>query len=358
MAAWGRISEARRRVERALARAARDPNARIAAAVVAGAGAVAVATKAIRARRRTVELDGGSRAYRLRRKESAADGVRRIAAGCADDALDQLRDGVPEDFATAIHEARKDLKKLRSVLRLVRPSLGDQVYRRENERFRDSGRLLSGARDAEVKLETLRALRARFADRLSEVSLAPLVAALEAERDRHLGRDGAGDPIERAVADIGSGRAAIAEWPLDGDDWSLIEPGLKRSYGRGRNRFADVRAGATDEAIHEWRKRVKDLWYQLRIVRDSKPKEVGNAADQARELSDLLGEHHDLAVLRDDVLARREPLASGELERLLASIAARQDELTEEAIVLGKQVYAEKPKAFTKRLRAYWREWR
>jgi CHAD domain-containing protein len=355
----GRTSEARRRVERALARAARHPNARIAAGAVVGVGALAGATKAILARRgKPTAVDASSRAYRLKRKESAADGVGRIAAGRADEALDQLRHGIREDFATAIHEARKDLKKLRSVLRLVRPSLGEEVYRRENNRYRDSGRLLSGPRDAEVKLETLRALRERFSGRLSEMRLAPLAAALSAERERHLSSTGADGPVEGAVAEIRAGRAAITEWPLDGDEWSVIEPGLKRSYRRGRNRFADVRASSTDEAIHEWRKRVKDLWYQLRIVHDSKPKELGKAADQAHELSDLLGEHHDLAMLRDDVLARSGPLPSGELERLLASISERQDELAEEAIALGKQVYAEKPKAFVKRLRAYWRDWR
>jgi CHAD domain-containing protein len=332
---------------------------RIVAGALVGAGAVAAVTRAILARRGVgLKADGGSRTYRLKRNETAADGVRRIAAGRADDALDQLRHGVGGDFASAIHETRKDLKKLRSMLRLVRPSLGDDVYRRENDRFRDSGRLLSGPRDAQVKLETLHALRERFPGRLSEMRLAPLIAALEDERDRHLRSNGAGGPVDQAVAEIGAGRDAIAEWRLDGDEWSLIEPGLRRSYRRGRNRFADVRATATDEAIHEWRKRVKDLWYHLRVVRDAEPKEIGQAADRAHELSDLLGEHHDLAMLRDDVRARREPLASGELERLLTSISERQEELYAEAIALGKRVYAKKPKAFTKRLRAYWQAWR
>lgn len=105
-------------------------------------------------------------------------------------------------------------------------------------------------------------------------------------------------------------------------------------------------------------KRVKDLWYQLLIVRNAWPEVLGETADQAHELSDLLGDHHDLAVLRDDALERRELLANGELERLLAAISDRQDELADKAISLGERVYAEKPKAFARRLGSYWSAWR
>jgi CHAD domain len=117
------------------------------AAAAAGAGATAAATKALLDRRRS-----RARTYRLREGEVVADGIRRIATGRADTAIDHLRNGVDEDFATAVHEARKDLKKLRSVIRFVREPLGDDVYRAENDRYRDAAQLLSGARDAEVKL--------------------------------------------------------------------------------------------------------------------------------------------------------------------------------------------------------------
>jgi CHAD domain-containing protein len=257
-----------------------------------------------------------------------------------------------------VHETRKDLKKLRSVLRLVRDDLGDAVYRSENVRFRDAGRMLSGARDAQVKLEALAALRERFDDRLSADGVTLFVHALDGERERLADPEGDALALDRAAGAIGAGRDAVAEWPLHDDEWSLIGPGLKRSYRRGRNRFRDVRAEASDEGVHEWRKRVKDLWYQLRLVRDAKKSVLGEAADEAHELSDLLGDHHDLAVLRDDAIERRELFADGDLELLLVSISARQNELAANAISLGERLYARKPKAFERRLRAYWESWR
>jgi CHAD domain-containing protein len=321
--------------------------------------AAIAATKAALERRE----DGGAepvedRSYRLRRKEPLPDGIRRVAQGRADDALGQLRDGAKGDLNPAVHEARKDLKKLRSVLRLVRDDLGDAVYRRENVRFRDAGRMLSGARDAQVKLETLAALRERFDDRLSADGIALFAHALDGERERLADPDGHALALDRATGAIEAGRDAIAEWPLHEDGWSLIGPGLKRNYRRGRNRFREVRAEASDEKVHEWRKRVKDLWYHLRLVRNASEPVLGAAADEAHELSDLLGDHHDLAVLRDDAVARRELFADGKLEQLLASISERQDELAANAISLGEGLYARKPKAFERRLRSYWESWR
>jgi CHAD domain-containing protein len=334
-----------------------DRTTKIAAGTVAGAGAAVAAAKAALDRRNGHGADGPSRKYRLKRKETPAQGLRRIAQGRANHALHQLRQESDDDTAAAVHEARKDLKKLRSVLRLVRDELGDDVYRRENVRFRDAGRQLAGARDAEVKLETLQSLTARFDGRLGDDGLAPFATALEEDRQRESQLDDQG-VLERAVAEIEAGEAAVEDWPLQDDDWSLIAPGLERAYRRGRNRFADVREEASDEAVHEWRKRVKDLWYQLRIVRNAWPEVLGETGDQAHALSDVLGDHHDLAVLRDDALERRELLADGELEHLLAAISERQDDLAGEAIALGQRIYAEKPKAFVRRLRSYWSAWR
>jgi CHAD domain-containing protein len=342
-----------KRAQRALARAAHDRHAQLVAGLVAGTGAAIAATKTALDRRADDGAEPGEeRIYRLRRKEPAAAGIRRIAEGRADDALEQLREGAEPDPAARVHEARKDLKKLRSVLRLVRADIGEAVYRSENVRFRDAGRTLSGARDAQVKLETLAALRERFGEHVPRDGMALFAHALEGERERLADRDGQVLAYDRAAGAIEAGRNAIAEWPLHADEWSLVGPGLKRSYRRGRNRYADLRDDAGDEAVHEWRKRVKDLWYHLRLVRNAKKSVLGQAADEAHELSDRLGDHHDLAVLRDDAVARRELFADGDLEKLLTSISERQDELTVDALALGERVYAEKPKAFERRIRS------
>jgi CHAD domain-containing protein len=116
-----------------------------------------------------------------------------------------------------------------------------------------------------------------------------------------------------------------------------------------------VASDPSDENVHDWRKRAKDLWYHVRLVRRAWPGLLKETADEAHELADLLGDHHDLAVLRDDV--REDPAiaaASDELARLLDAIDERQGELLEKALGLGARLYAEKPKAYGIRLRKYW----
>jgi CHAD domain-containing protein len=321
---------------------------------VVATGATVAATKALLDRRTP------SRAYKLQHDEEVPDGIRRIAIGRADSAIEHLRGERDEDVAEAIHEARKDLKKLRSVLRLVRAPLGDERYRRENIRFRNAGRMLSGARDAKVKLDTLAALEERFGDSFPERELTPLATALERERQELAegeSRDNGGGSAATAARQIEDGRDAIPDWSLDGEGFDLIADGLKRAYRRGRNRFADSRELASPETVHEWRKRVKDLWYHLRLVSEARPGKLGKAADKAHDLSDLLGDHHDLTVLREDAMQRAGLFDGAVLVDFVTLVERRQGELVDSATSLAKKVYSKKPKKFVSRIEGYWTEW-
>ena len=305
---------------------------------------------------------GPSRKYRLKRKESGPKGIKRIASERLDSALEHLRDGLEQDFAGAIHEARKDLKKSRAVLRLVRAKLGDELYRTENNRLRDAGRTLSAARDAEVKLETVRALRDHFPDEMPAAPFEALVAALEVEREEMTAR-GAGlaeawRSADQAAAMIEETRAGVKDWPLEGPAWKLVKKGLATSYRRSRKRFRDTMSEPTSAAVHEWRKRVKDLWYHLRLIQGAWPEVIDGLSDQTHELSDMLGDHHDLTVLAEDARGRAAALDGDALEGLLDLIERRQDELLEAAIPIGERLYAEDPKLFVRRIRTYWRAWR
>lgn len=298
-----------------------------------------------------------SRSYRLKAKESTAEGLRRIALGRAEKALDELAAAKEGALTAAIHGARKDLKKLRAIVRLIRKELGQGLFRAENRRFRDAGRLLSESRDAGVKLETLAALRERFGDDLPDVPSERWHASLTRERDAaaDTARGETASRIDQARRAIEAGRNRIADWPLGPGSWKLVGPGMRESYRGGRQAMKRVRKDPSAENVHEWRKRAKDLWYQLRIVRDAWPELLGETVDQAHELADLLGEHHDLAVLEKDLAARQDV---GGRKAFKAAIARRQAELLTAALANGRRLYAEKPKAFGRRLERYWDAWR
>lgn len=309
----------------------------------------------------TLALNGlpVSRSYSLKDDESPTEGIRRIALGRAEKAIEALDGGdAGDDFAGSIHAARKDLKKLRAVVRLVRAELGDDLYREANHRYRDAGRLLSRSRDAEVKVDTLNALRERCDEELPSDLAAAWLAALERERDKVVeqasGEEG-GSRVAEARTMIERGQEEIACWPLQQDSWRLVEAGLVPGYRRGRRAMKHARTDPAATNVHEWRKRTKDLWYQLQILRGAWPPVLGEMADQAHKLGDLLGDHHDLTVLAEDLRSRGLPSDRDAAER---AIERRQQELLTDAFEIGERLLTEKPKAFGRRLESYWLAWR
>ena len=297
--------------------------------------------------------------YRLEANEKPTAGMRRIALERAERAAERLREArAVEDPSECIHAARKDLKKLRAAVRLLRRELGDDLYRAENGRCREAGRLLSPSRDAEAKLETLEGLRQRFSGRLAPTDTSDWLDELRQERDVAVAaaREGDADSIGAALEAVEEGRARIETWPLQTDSWKLVGPGIGRAYRRGRREMSRAAEDPSAANMHQWRKRAKDLWYHLRILRDARPEAFRDSLKWADELADALGDHHDLAVLRDDLLRRDLPLA--ERPALVAAIAERQEELADIAFDLGERLYAKKPKAFRRKMRRGWKKWR
>lgn len=305
----------------------------------------------------SMSSNGPSKAYCLKRKEGAADGLRRIARGRVEKATERLHDPSEDELAEAIHGARKDLKKVRAILRLLREELGDKRFKVENRRFRDAARLLAESRDAEVKLETLRALRNEGGEGFPLSGALAWEKALEADHDKFAHARGEGaERVERARATVAEAGAGISSWPISSDSWRLLEPGIKRGYREGRKALAQVHEDGRAGNVHELRKRAKDLWYQLRLLERSWPGLLEPAAEQAHQLTDLLGDHHDLAVLAED-LGERSGLDHSR-PAFEALIERRQRPLLDAALELADRLYAEKPKHFTRRLHAYWRAWR
>ena len=150
----------------------------------------------------------------------------------------------------------------------------------------------------------------------------------------------------------------VESWPLEGAGWDDVLAGAARAYARGREAFKVARADPTPESLHAWRKRAKDLWYHQRLLAPAWPAVLGAQAEEAHVLSELLGDDHDLAVLMerlatDDDAPPLPPAVDAQRPELRELVAHRSDELRAEATRLGRRVYAERPKAFSRRLERY-----
>jgi CHAD domain-containing protein len=301
---------------------------------------------------------GPDRGYRLRSHEYVPDGIRRIARGQLELAHGELAGASKRKLHEAVHETRKRLKRLRACVRLSRDAIGDEAYRHENTAFRAAARELAAGRDAKVLLETLDALRERFANELPERATARLRERLDEQQSASAparGRDDEG--VDAVLAKIELARARTPAWTFDDDGFEALSPGLRRIYRRGRKRMRAAVKDPSPENLHEWRKRVKDLWHATQIVREAQPKRLKRVSRRAHKLADLLGDGHDLSMLR--AYAETHPQCfedEASKDALLAVIDRRYGALRDKALRRGRKLYEPSPKRFVKRIERGWRK--
>ena len=302
--------------------------------------------------------DTPDRAFRLRRDEHVPDGIRRIARGQLEDAHEELSRAPDRKLAEAVHATRKRLKRLRATVRLSRDAIGEQTYERENSSFRAAGRKLSAGRDAQVRLDTLDDLRERFAGELPEDATARLRLLLDNERDHAEAslRDHDSDTAE-VLSAVQQGIAQTPTWTFERDDFRALSPGLRRIYRRGRKRMRAARKDPTPENLHEWRKRVKDLWHATQIVRCARPKRLKRFAKRAHALADVLGDRNDLELLRDYIETHPQCFHDDDARQaLVAVIDRRAAVLRDKAFKRGKRLYSQSPKRFVRDVERGWRK--
>ncbi len=291
--------------------------------------------------------------YKLRPQDPAAE-VRKVARQGIDKAIKAL--SVPSaERAEGVHQARKRFKELRALLRLVRKPLGTD-FQRENLRLRDLGRALAESRDATAMLESWDALAARFPETFAEPALRQVRRRLQARASA--AENGAADldaRIAQVIAVLHTARGQIEHWSLDRGGFALLAGGVRRTYADGCAELARTRVDLSDEQLHQWRKRVKDHWYQTRLLAPSWPTLMQLRSDALKRLADLLGDDHDLAMMQQ--LLQAQPALFGQpdvRERLDVLIAERRSELQSAALGLGETLYREAPEQLAARWARYW----
>jgi CHAD domain-containing protein len=291
--------------------------------------------------------------YRLYFNETLDDGLPRIAAEQVDRAIAELG-GNGTDLAGAVHQVRKRCKKIRGLLRLFRGSL-PAAYSQENAWFRDLARSLSSARDAQAMLECLDSLCAAFSQDLETDAFASVRHALEARRAATQHDADLPQRVQDTAAKLQDARGRVLGWRPDQGGFPAVEPGLSRTYRRARKALHASYRKPTPEQFHEWRKRVKYHWYHLRLLRELWPAPMKALAAESKQLADILGDDHDLAVLQETLLQEHDALGEqDEIDALVALAERRQGQLRAQAQTLGWRLFAEKPKVFCRRLHACW----
>jgi CHAD domain-containing protein len=296
-------------------------------------------------------------AYQFERNESVAEGVRRIAMEELTSAADQLNGSKPEDLDTAIHEARKSVKKTRALLRLMKTELGE-FYQRDNQRLQDIGQQLSDIRDAGAIIGTFDQVIKHHKGKLPQRAIRTMRDELDRRKEEKKDSARLSDVLPCVATSLRSVANDARLWPLKRDGFQALKPGLKRILKSGRKAMKIARKDPEPEKLHDWRKRVKDHLYHVRLLEHAWTDELEAWESSLKHLETWLGDDHNLVVLCDQIGNDRKHFGRSEdVEKFLVLAKKSQEDLREKALWLGKKIHGEKPRAMVARLAEFWDGW-
>jgi len=286
--------------------------------------------------------------FRLKLREPLPDGLKRVFREQIESAL-KLCGHPAKQRGVTVHEVRKHLKKLRAAMRLAVGAVGKNQHASEDRCVRKIGQLVSDLRDAQVRMQTLVELRDEAAKGPKDNPFPRLEELLSLERESFSAAFACWQ--KEAVPHLERVEARLLKWPLEDLTWKQICGAVAKIYKRGQRGLAKTICEPEPENFHAWRKRVKDLWYQLRILQPLNRVVLEEMAHDAEVLGELLGCEHDF-----DFLWARLERESGdeglrdELTCLQKLIRKQGKRLRTNALELGRRFYAEPAKAFAKRI--------
>lgn len=297
--------------------------------------------------------------YRLENNETLSFGLKRIVLELIDKSVFNFSKG-NGSFNEDIHDTRKNFKKIRTVLRLIRTDLGEESFQLENVFYRDAGRKLSDLRDSTVLIYTFDKLIKNSELEMSSFDFSLFRNFLvESHKTIRIAKSKKSALINSLSTDLLLARSRVFDWPLSGDNFKLVKKNLLQIYEQGQNSMFAVFSEAVKENVHEWRKRVKDLWYSIRIFSNLWPEIMNPLVILLGKLSDTLGDANDLFLLKEKITSNQSKFKDEQHTReLINFIDKRIIDLLRDARTIGRKVYSEDPKYFVGRMQNYFEIWR
>jgi CHAD domain-containing protein len=278
---------------------------------------------------------------------SFGDGLAAAARSIIADARASLADAELSDAET-VHEVRKALKRWRALMRLLSRPLGEQAEQMRIE-ARELMRALGTARDAQSTLDAVADLgKAELP--FSETSMATIRARLSEIKGAAEETSFTKEMRDRLTRYLDYATLSLERWPLKAIDFDTVADALTVTYRRARQLVPDSWPDSEAEHLHDLRRRVVEHRHQMDLVEHLWPRLGQVWAEEAQRLRNRLGACQDLAVLAA-FTGPHQPLAPWR-SRLTPLIEARRASHLKTAARLAGRLFAEKPKAFRRRIAA------
>lgn len=269
--------------------------------------------------------------------------LRRALIGEFSAAADAAREAAGRsDLQTAVHDYRKALRRARAVLSLVGGALPKSERKAVRKALQEARRAVGHARDHAVAAEALARLPLGEVER--EAANAVVKTAEEAKPNATEVKQLLAEGAARTAAQVEALQAALPPHVA----WKSVVRGLRGVYAEARDARKDAKHGK--RAFHTWRRRSKELGYQLELLAGFAGQHMAELHSEIEGVTDTQSPAVDLIMLRDFARTYGQGIAPEALDHLVGALDVQLDDLMRDSRSAGKAAFARPPRQFAKRL--------
>lgn len=293
-------------------------------------------------------------AFRLRQQEPVAHGLRRLVAKQLKAAADQLArsNGLKDE---AVHQARKSIKKVRAIVHLIEEDHGGHLGD-SKKRLRAVNRRLSIVRDADATTEALEKIRRKNPHLLSEHTFARVGRTLSSHKDTVMRAAGRDHSRAKTVTAVRALQKTAKRWRTRHQGFGALAAGIRATHRRGCKAMerAVKRQRAAD--FHAWRKEIKTLWYELRLL-EACSADIRKDIRTLDRAETMLGDEHNTFVLCEHLFGDRASRPAADLEALRGAAERYQRDLRRRVTASARRIYTATPNEYVRRIKSAWKRW-
>lgn len=291
--------------------------------------------------------------FEIRKRESFEQGTHRM--------LEQLNSEIARLMIAgsrvhiSIHEARKNVKKLRAILRLARHEIGKEKYSELNTFYSGVGQQVALLRDDTSMVELFENFKENIKSPELQKVIQKSIRLTKKKREKEFADFHHNKTDLHLNKILSSKTLALKQLIIPGNPEVFILQSVGKVHSDTIKRMKQAEKEGSNEAYHNWRKQVKYLMFQMMILKNAWPLFFEAYIDELNKLQKLLGSLHDLNILNNYVVeGDLLTLDKKQKEILLNYIYPRRASLKKQVHTIGKQLFAESSPAFSKRLLGIW----
>jgi len=200
------------------------------------------------------------------------------------------------DIVNATHMARKTLKSYRAFVKLMKSCPGVNNYKEANYLLRDLGKEFSDMRDSHVR----EMLMSELNRSLQSTLLQQLIEKNNIEKDIKetvlLSAPNHFEALSRTVNESSVLNELFGQSDIHK---SCIKNSIGEAFQKSASAYSDCSNLQTEEAFHEWRKRLKDLLNQIKLFRSEEQLLSDERFSNIDELCEEMGMLNDMSMLKE-----------------------------------------------------------